>query len=143
VTTGAPEDTANKPSLRQGRDPLAEKKKDLARQRKIASNASDKAARRHAPLIKATANRGARRASKVPVVLAESDYSESAQAAVVHHRTKGKNWGSINAAEHRALRTEENGVLDETAALPGLPKGRRRATTVPVASDRETLNGKK
>jgi hypothetical protein len=94
-------------------------------------------------LIKATANRSARRAAKVPVAVAEGDFCESAQAAVVHHRTKEKNWGSMNAAEHRARRAEENSVLNETAAVPGLPKGRRRAAVVHAASGDQTMNGKK
>ena len=46
------------------RDPEADKARDLARQRKIASNSSDKAARKHAPRIKAEANRKLRRDDK-------------------------------------------------------------------------------
>lgn len=116
----------DKPSRQQAADPVAEKRKDSARQRKIASNSSDKSARRNAPVIKARANRGARRAAKSVVAAGAAECDEGAQAAAVYHRVKERNWGSINAAEHRKHRTEENRVLNETVGLEGLPRGRRR-----------------
>jgi hypothetical protein len=114
-------------SRRAGRDPEAEKAKDDARQRKIASNGSDKAARRHAPRIKAEANRVARRKARVPVdAAAEGGFDDGAQAAADLHRAKDRHWGSANAAERRAQRAEEGQVLDATADRADLPRGRRR-----------------
>ncbi|MFQ6553333.1 hypothetical protein AAD018_013430 [Aestuariibius insulae] len=110
-----------------GLDPAKRKEKDDARQRKIMANSSDKAARKHARTIKAIENRRVRRTGKVDLTLAE--YSEeNADALRLSHRCKDRHWGTKNAATHRAHRSEERALLDETAGQT--PSGRRRASLI-------------
>lgn len=80
------------------RDPAAKKARDNARQRKIATNSSDKASRRNAPRIKAAANRKIRRADKQAI---DPELEASADQINLEHQRKLKHWGSDNAAEHR------------------------------------------
>lgn len=110
------------------RDPRKDKDRDLARQRKIASNASDKAARRNVPLHKAMANRGIRRTDRADLraaALADPETDTIALSLADRHGTKWKSWGSDNAAEHREARDAERAFLDATAGDG--PQGRRRA----------------
>lgn len=100
-----PDDSDQGP--RPARDPRAKKARDLARQRKIASNSSDKAARRNAPKIKAMANRAARRSARADL---DAETDESADCARLHHRAKPAHWGSVNAAAHRAGRAGDGGA---------------------------------
>jgi len=83
---------------RKARDPAAKKRKDLLRQRKIVSNGSDKAARKHEPAIKAAANRKIRRNDRQHL---DRDTDGSANEIATSHRTKNRHWGSIIAADHR------------------------------------------
>ena len=85
------------------RDPAAEKQRDLGRQRKIASNGSDKAARRHARTIKAMANRHIRRKDKQTL---DAEFDESADQINLDHAHKPRHWGTDNAAERRAQNSD-------------------------------------
>lgn len=107
------------------RDPQRKKARDAVRQRKIASNSSDKAARRHAPAIKAAANRKARRLDRQQISDADDLEMLSDQDIAAYHRVKPRHWGSTNAAKRRAWRTAERAFLDKTPA--SLISGRRRA----------------
>jgi hypothetical protein len=102
------------------RDPAAEKARDNARQRKLASNDSDKAARKHIRRTKAQANRKLRRLDKA--ALAQAD--EDAAGTRVELKTRARAWGSHNAANQRARRDEERAFLDQTP-VTGL-RGRLR-----------------
>lgn len=110
------------------RDPRKDKDRDLARQRKIASNSSDKAARRNVPLHKAVANREIRRTDKADLRTAATADPEADTIALTladRHGTKWKSWGSIPAADHREDRAAERAHLDATAGDG--PQGRLRA----------------
>ena len=89
------------------RDPEASKARDLRRQRKIANNGSDKAARKAAPQIKAMANRQIRRTDRAALAtlvdLPEGEERIPPDLAQAH-RDKPRHWGSTNAAEHRENR---------------------------------------
>lgn len=104
------------------RDPQADKARDLARQRKIASNSSDKAARKHAPRIKADANRKLRRDDKA-ALRADPDDAVPAPEGL---KARSRHWGSHNAADQRERRQDERAFLDATPVGDG-PRGRRRA----------------
>lgn len=104
------------------RDPEADKARDLARQRKIAANSSDKAARKHAPRIKAEANRKLRRDDKA-ALRADPDDAASTPEGL---RARARHWGSHNAADQRERRQEERAFLDATPVGDG-PRGRLRA----------------
>ncbi|MFK7937814.1 MAG: hypothetical protein AB8B82_00425 [Roseovarius sp.] len=80
------------------RDPAAEKARDLKRQRKIAANSSDKAARRHARTIKAMENRKIRRGDRQAL---DETLEDSADQLNIDHMRKHRHWGSDNAAERR------------------------------------------
>jgi len=83
---------------RETRDPRAKKAKDLSRQRKIATNSSDKAARKNAPLRKAMANRAIRRVDKHGL---DADHDASADHLRLAHARKWRSWGSELAADRR------------------------------------------
>lgn len=104
------------------RDPEADKSRDLARQRKIASNSSDKAARKHAPRIKAEANRKVRRDDKAALRVDPED----AALAPEGMKARARHWGTHNAADQRERRSEERAFLDATPVGEG-PSGRLRA----------------
>ena len=106
------------------RDPQAKKAKDKARQRKIASNSSDKASRKNAPRIKAMANRSVRRADKIKIAMSGDQLEENADSLRLDHRFKDRHWGTHNAAEQRDLRDKERSLLDATADHP--VRGRQR-----------------
>jgi hypothetical protein len=91
------------------RDPRKDKDRDLARQRKIASNGSDKAARRNVPLRKAMANREIRRTDKTDlrsIAVADPEADTIAPDLSDRHGTKWKSWGSSKAADHRDRQAE-------------------------------------
>jgi hypothetical protein len=88
------------------RDPRAKKARDNARQRKIAANSSDKAARRHARTIKAGANRSIRRADKQVLAQAEDGFEDSADQINAAHKSKPQHWGTDNAAKRRAAHAD-------------------------------------
>ena len=91
------------------RDPRKDKDRDLARQRRIASNGSDKAARRNVPLRKAMANREIRRTDKAELKTITRDEEEAdaiAPSLAERHGTKWQSWGSAPAAEHRTRQAE-------------------------------------
>ncbi len=90
-----------KPGRTKGFDPHKRKAKDNARQRKIASNNSDKAARRHAPKIKAMTNRRARRLDRQSLSVDMDDSADQMKCVLIQRH---RHWGSSNAAEHRAQR---------------------------------------
>lgn len=85
------------------RDPQARKRRDLARQRKIASNSSDKAARRHARTIKAMENRKIRRNDKQDLT---PDLEDAAEQLKHQHRIKNRHWGTDHAATRREANRE-------------------------------------
>lgn len=98
--------------------PEDRKARDKARQRKIASNGSDKASRKTAPRIKARDNRKVRRGLDAdlrhdPLAVTEAD----AKSALI---TRDRHWGSTLAADHRAAMAEERAWLDANA-----PEGRK------------------
>ena len=110
------------------RDPRADKDRDLARQRKIAANGSDKAARRTVPQRKAMANREIRRTDRADLrtaALTDPGADTIAPDLAAEHGRKWKSWGSTRAADHREARTAERAYLDATAGDD--PAGRRRA----------------
>ncbi|MCB1388103.1 MAG: hypothetical protein KDK12_02970 [Rhodobacteraceae bacterium] len=94
----------------EGRDPARRKARDNARQRKLACNDSDKAARRHIRQIKAQANRKLRRLDKAALAAADDDTAGTRLGL----KTRARSWGSSNAAAHRAARTDERAFLDTT-----------------------------
>ncbi len=108
-----------------GFDPARRKAKDNARQRKIAANSSDKAARKHARKLKAMENRRIRRIGKVGLAERPEEYADALRPS---HRHKDRHWGTENAAKRRAQRTEERALLDETAGQP--PSGRSRVSLI-------------
>lgn len=85
------------------RDPAAEKARDLGRQRKIAANSSDKAARRHARTIKAMENRKIRRNDRQ---MLDETLEDSADQLSAEHARKHRHWGTENAAERRAAQSD-------------------------------------
>ncbi|MFK7753143.1 MAG: hypothetical protein AB8B51_11405 [Sedimentitalea sp.] len=93
------------PVSKKRRDPRRKKARDLARQRKIACNGSDKAARKHAPLIKALANRRIRR---IDAAQLDADTQDNADQMALQHRRKAKHWGSDNAAQKRAAQRDKH-----------------------------------
>ena len=115
-----------KPGRQRPRDPKKDKAKSNARQRKLQRGGSDKQARRHAPLIKAMANRHVRRRLKVDATRIEEATEESADtSARLEHRHKERHWGSFNAAKRRAFRDLERDLLDQSAGTGA--KGRTRS----------------
>jgi hypothetical protein len=91
------------------RDPEQDKARDLARQRKIASESSDKSSRRNVPLRKAMANREIRRTDKADLkvaALADPQADTIVPDLADRHGMKWKSWGSENAAAHRARQAE-------------------------------------
>jgi len=133
-------DFSEKPSRRRGNDPVAEKDRDNSRQRKIVANASDKAARRNAPLIKARANRKARLKGKITLT-DTANHDDSAQSITSALRQRRRNWGSVNAAEHRAERLTDNRLLNATAGCADLPKGRSRLIHLDDATKAQLATG--
>ena len=117
-----------------GKDPRLEKARDSARQRKIVSNRSDKAARRHARTIKATANRHLRRKGRQDLSAMTDPDDLSGQDLATAHRAKDRHWGTQNAAAHRDRRNAERRYLDETPV--GSLKGRARSLAQRLSNDR-------
>lgn len=117
-------------------DPKQRKARDNARLRKIACNSSDKAARKAAPLRKAKANRKIRRQDKAYLSRENIEHEENADMLCLQHKTKPQNWGSYNAAEHRAERDWENKVLRKTAHLGRKGRGRMQEL-ISASSDPE------
>ncbi len=107
------------------RDPARDKARDTARQRKIAANSSDKAARKHAPRIKAGANRKLRRDDKAALRL-EPDEAAPAPEGL---KARARHWGSDNAAGRREGRAAERALLDAVPVGEG-PRGRIRVQGV-------------
>ena len=110
------------------RDPKAEKERDRKRQRKIAANSSDKAARKNAPRIKAMANRQVRRADRQAL----ADQPDDAASQPEGLQTRPRHWGTENAAERRAERQAERAWLDDNPVEDR--KGRGRAQHRPWRS---------
>lgn len=102
------------------RDPQAEKARDRQRQRKIAANSSDKAARKHAPRIKAMGNRQTRRLDKQALALAPEEAAERPEGL----KTRPRHWGTENAAERRAERDRERAWLDANPVEDRQGRGR-------------------
>lgn len=102
------------------RDPQAEKARDLKRQRKIAANSSDKAARKHAPRIKALGNRQTRRLDKQVLARTPEDAAERPEGLKIRPR----HWGTDNAAERRAERDRERAWLDANPVEERRGRGR-------------------
>ncbi|MCA2010684.1 hypothetical protein LCM17_04245 [Cereibacter sphaeroides] len=107
------------------RDPQADKARDLKRQRKIASNSSDKAARKNAPRIKAMGHRQVRRLDKEALARAPEEAADRPEAL----KTRYQHWGTENAAERRAERDAERAWLDATPVEE--VRGRHRAQKRP------------
>lgn len=98
--------------------PQDRKARDNARQRKIATNGSDKASRKTAPRIKARANRKVR--VGLDAALSHDPMAVTAADARCEQITRDRHWGSALAADHRAAMTEERAWLDANA-----PEGRK------------------
>ena len=93
--------------------PAIRKARDVKRQRKIASNGSDKASRKNAPLHKAIENRRFRR---------KSPGTDAEARAVL--RTRVNHWGTESAAERRQARDAERAWLDATPVRKRRGRGR-------------------
>ncbi|MBM2577874.1 hypothetical protein JQC91_16320 [Jannaschia sp. Os4] len=115
---------ADKPGRARPRDPSAEKARDLGRQRKIASNGSDKAARRNAPRIKAMGHRTVRRADKLAV---GTDYEGSADDRTATDRRRVTHWGSDLAADRRAAQAERQRAYREAGGRKAVQAAARAA----------------
>ena len=112
------------------RDPEKDKARDLARQRKIANNGSDKAARRNVPLRKAMANRKIRRTDKAELhsaAIADPEAEAITPTLADQHGRKWKSWGSDNAAEHRARAAEAQAVFRESGGRRAVHEAQRKA----------------
>jgi hypothetical protein len=119
------EEWTDKPSRKSAGDPVADKRKDAVRQRKIVSNGSDKAARRHEVRIKTTANRTIRRKDKVLLNVAAETTEDTADAIRSWHRAKPKHWGTINAADRRrSLREKDSPSTPRRMAACRMVTGR-------------------
>lgn len=117
----------------------AKKRRTMKNARKIASNSSDKAARRNVPLRKAMANRKLRRLDKQALA---QDAEQADAVRDAETRKKWQSWGSDALEPRLAARAAEREFLDTTSKADRA-SGRRGAQEMVIARFKEQNFGVK